>query len=64
MANAAPTQRWRPAPNGIQVHGFGRSSCARLEVAVRVEGVGVGEVLGNAVRDRRRRRDQVARLDR
>ena len=26
MANGAPTQRCRPAPKGIHVHGFGRSS--------------------------------------
>ena len=26
MAKAAPTQRWRPAPKGIQVHGLERSS--------------------------------------
>ena len=26
MAKAAPTQRWRPAPNGIQLHGLATSS--------------------------------------
>ena len=38
--DGAPTQRCRPAPNGIHVHGFARSSALRVKVAGRDEVVG------------------------
>ena len=63
IANAAPTQRWRPAPKGIQDHGFSRSSARGFEVALGHEGVGVREVLGDPVRHRGARRDELARID-
>jgi hypothetical protein len=39
-ANAAPTQRWRPAPKGIHVQGFARSSSrdSRYRLGTNVSG--------------------------